>query len=139
VSWLIVAAPLARATITLNGAAPAKPVSGQVVTASLSDGVCDALIYATGYPQITRNGNTIRMVVETYYATSFPFCLFTPSTVDVAAGSFPAGNYSLQVDRHYIAFLGNSVIETVGTAPFTVAGPQSRSRYRALAPSACSR
>jgi len=118
---LFAAAPTVRAAITLEGITPARPLAGQTVTARLSDGECDSLLYASGYPRITRNGNNIRMVVESYHANSLPFCLFTPSTIGISVGSFSAGSYSLQVDRHYIAFLGNSVIETVGTAPFTVA------------------
>jgi len=119
---LLAFASPARAYISLDAIVPSSPLAGETVSARLSDGICDAIIEADGYPQITQTGNSIRMLIETIHSDDQDFCTSLPGTVDLPFGAFTAGAYTLQVDRHYVDFIGLDVIETVGTASFVVGG-----------------
>jgi len=115
-------APSAHAFITLDAIVPSSPVAGETVAARVSAGVCDTIIESPGYPQITQSGNAIRMLLETAHSDDPVFCNFGTGTIDLSFGEFPAGAYTLQLDRHYVDFIGVSVTQTVGSASFIVAG-----------------
>ena len=119
---LAVFAPAAHAFITLDAIVPASPMAGEMVSARVSAGVCDSIIEADGYPQITQTGNAIRMLLETTYYDDPILCNSLPGTINIPFGQFAPGTYSLQLDRHYVDFLGAHVIETVGTASFVIRG-----------------
>lgn len=88
----------------------------------MSDGGCDAVIEASGYPQITQSGNAIRVILETLHYDDQALCIFEPATGLKGIGKFQPGSHALQIDQHYIDFLGNPVIETAGTATLSVSG-----------------
>jgi hypothetical protein len=102
---------------------PPNPVSGQTVSISIFEGVCDALI-AFPAPTITQNGNNIHMVVQSANSPDPEFCIYPTGTAYIVVGAFAAGNYSLQVDRVYPG-LDGSVTETLGILPFAVSGVAS--------------
>lgn len=112
----------AHAFITLDAIVPASPMPGETVAVRVSAGLCDSIIEAAGYPQITQNGNTIRMLLATSFTDDIILCNSEPGTVDLPFGDFPSGNYTLQLDRQYIDFFGATIIQTVGTARFVVGG-----------------
>jgi len=119
---LLAIAPSAHAFITLDAIVPTSPMAGETVSARVSAGDCDAIIEAPGYPQITQTGNIVRMLLETAHTDDLILCNSTPGTVNLPFGEFPAGSYSLQLDRHYVDFFGADVFETVGMLPFVVQG-----------------
>lgn len=122
---LLAFAPSAHAFITLDAIVPASPAAGETVAARVSAGVCDTIIETPGYPLITQTGNVIRMLLETVHSDDPLFCNYGTGTVDLPFGEFPAGTYTLQLGRHYIDFIGQSVTETVGTASFIVVGDEA--------------
>lgn len=98
---------------------PESPVAGQMVSVSVRGGECDAIIESPGYPQITQDGYSIRILFDTYHVSSGGvLCNFTVGTLVQAVGSYPAGSYTLQVDRTYIDFFGDRIVETLGITPF---------------------
>ncbi|MDN5924730.1 MAG: hypothetical protein L0H70_06995 [Xanthomonadales bacterium] len=103
---------------------PQNPVAGQTVSVSIRVGTCDVFVAKPGYPQITRNGSAIRILFASAHATSIDWCIFPTGTLITPIGKFPSGNYTLQVDRTYQDFLGNDVVETLGTLGYTVAAAQ---------------
>lgn len=120
---LIAFASSAHAYIALDAIVPLSPMAGETVSARLSDGICDAIIEAEGYPQITQTGSAVRMLLATIHSDDPDFCTSLPGTVDIPFGEFLAGTYTLQVDRHYVDFIGNEVVEAVGAESFVVGGP----------------
>ena len=115
-------ASTAQATITFDAIVPSPPTANELVSIQMSDGGCDALIEASGYPLITQSGNAIRVVLETLHYDDQALCIFEPATGLTGIGTFPPGSYALQIDRHYTDFFSNPVIETVGTATLSVSG-----------------
>lgn len=114
----------AQAVISFDAVLPQHIQAGQQVSAQVTDGICDAVVAAPGYPQITQGGQHIRMLLETAHADSPIFCNFGPIvTFAIPVGSYAPGVYSLQVDRHYIDTDATSVTATLGTRMFTVNAP----------------
>ncbi len=97
---------------------PANPVAGQTVSVSIRAGLCDAIVSEPGYPLVTQRGNTIRVLVASIHKTGY--CSFPTLTVTSPVGTYPAGSYTLQVDRIYTDASGQSVIETLGVLPMEV-------------------
>ena len=104
---------------------PTNPTAGDAVSVSIHGGICDGIIGAEGYPQITQEGNAIRIV---WYGQHWPegssdlLCSFGVGTLTYPFGSFPPGSYTLTVDLAYRDFSGVPSIFTIGVVPFTVAG-----------------
>ena len=49
---------------------PAAPTAGETVSVNIHGGICDAILEAQGYPQITREGTAIRLrEYGTHYET----------------------------------------------------------------------
>lgn len=105
-----------------TGVVPANPVAGQTVSVHIREGVCDAIIESEGFPLVTQSGQHIRILFDTIHADDPVFCNIPPAEADWPLGQFVAGDYVLQVDRHYLDIFGD-VIETVGTLEFTVTSP----------------
>ncbi|MBK7209614.1 MAG: hypothetical protein IPH99_04515 [Xanthomonadales bacterium] len=112
----------AQAFITLDAIVPDSPMEGESVAVRVSAGLCDSIIEADGYPQITQSGNSIRMLLATTYTDDIILCNSEPGTVDLPFGEFSAGTYTLQLDRQYVDFFGATIVETVGTEGFAVSG-----------------
>lgn len=109
---------------------PASPTVGQQVFVEIHGGYCDTIIGSPGYPQITREGNSIRMLFFSAHEDLIEWCIYGEGTASEPVGSFPAGSYTLQVDRNYQTFFGD-VTETLGVVPFTGRGPRQQLRCRA--------
>lgn len=104
---------------------PTNPTAGDTVSVNIHGGICDGIIGAQGYPQITQEGNAIRIV---WYGQHWPegssdlLCSFGVGTLTYPFGTFPPGNYTLTVDLAYRDFSGVPSIFTIGVVPFAVAG-----------------
>lgn len=112
----------AAANITFDAIVPSSPTANEIVSIQVSDGGCDAIIEAIGYPQVSQSGNSIRVVIESLHYDNGMLCIFEPATGLVPIGRFPIASYSLQVDRHYLDFFGRPVLESLGSASFSVSG-----------------
>jgi hypothetical protein len=98
---------------------PEHPVAGETVLVNIRFGICDA-IFAS--PQITLEGNAIRILFQSTSETDPILCNFPIGTGSTAVGAYPSGSYTLQVDRSYFDGFGTPATETLGILPFTVAG-----------------
>lgn len=96
-------------------------MAGEVVSVNIHGGVCDAIFEWPGYPQITQEGDTIRLLEYGDHETSSDFCIYGVGTLVVPIGSYPPGNYSLTVDLRYDDLLGPTDIN-LGVIQFTVQG-----------------
>jgi hypothetical protein len=101
---------------------PAMPTVGETISVNVHGGGCDAIIGQSGYPQITQVGNAIRVLFFSAHYDDPEFCNLGEGTATRAIGTYPAGSYTLQVDRTYIDFFGNLVVGTLGSSAFTVTG-----------------
>lgn len=66
-----------------------------------------------------------KYVEELYRAVSYnspELCFWPVGTATVPVGVYPVGAYTLQVDRIYSDVGGNTIVETLGLRPITVAG-----------------
>jgi hypothetical protein len=102
---------------------PAHPLSGQTVSVDIYVGGCD--MFMIDPPAITRSGNTIRMVLQSISTPFSDFCIYPTGTYVFPVGTFPAGAYSLQIDRVYMDFNGLPVTQILGVLAFTATAPVS--------------
>lgn len=114
-------AKMAFAFVDVPTITPLYPRVGEVVSLNIRAGGCD---YYNGedhaYPEITRIGNAIRIVVR--IEREMGSCNSPAQTTVLPVGSFSAGTYTLQVDRLYVPdwFSPEEVIETQAMLPFVV-------------------
>jgi len=103
---------------------PDAPTANTTVSVVITGGICDALIDVPSYPQITRNGSAIRVLMRTIHQTSSELCFLPVLSVPVEIGSFEAGTYTLTVDVLYYDIFGMHV-DTLGVLPVNVSGSPS--------------
>jgi len=101
---------------------PANPTSADMISVNIHGGLCDAIVGLDGYPQITQQGNTIRVLFFSVHYDDPEFCDLGVGTATMSIGSYPAGSYMLQVERRYMTVLGPWAQETLGVIPLTVSG-----------------
>jgi len=101
---------------------PEHPLAGDTISVNIYGGICDAIGSVPGYPQITQDGNAIRILLLSVHYDSPKLCFWPVGTATDPIGAYPAGSYTLQVDRIYSDVGGNPIVETLGILPFTVAG-----------------
>jgi hypothetical protein len=118
---LVLAAPSAHAFFDPPWITPAAPRAGEVVSVNIRMGICDAIVFRPGYPQITRAGSAIH-IVEYGNRVSSDLCIYPTLTTTESLGDFLPGNYVLTVDFVYDDYpLGFTTI-TLGVIPFIVTG-----------------
>jgi len=86
---------------------PEIPISGQPISINIYGGFCDAIVGLEGYPQITQQGNNIRIIFFSVHYEDPEFCNLGVGTATTLIGSYPVGDYTLQVERRYIGFGGS--------------------------------
>jgi hypothetical protein len=105
---------------------PERPTAGEVVAVNIRSGGCDAILGIPGYPEVTQEIHSIRIVVWSASYTDPILCYYTPGISTYAVGAYPPDSYTLQVDREYFGDLGGIQTETLGVIPFTVSGPTAQ-------------
>jgi len=104
---------------------PEAPRAGEIVSVNIHGGICDAILEWPGYPQITQEGNAIRILEYGYHVDFEDFCIYGVGTLTEPIGAFPPGDYTLTVDFLYNDFAFGYTIITLGVVPFTVTGAVS--------------
>jgi len=114
---------LANAFVDPPTLSPTNPTEGQTVSVSIRVGQCDALGEVPGYPQITQTGNAIRILLHSIRVYDSEFCNVPILIRSFPVGVYPAGAYTVQVDRTYeVPLPPQTIVETLGILPFTVSG-----------------
>jgi hypothetical protein len=120
--FVVFAAP-ARAFLDPPYITPADPSVGDAISVSVYGGQCDLVDDGVVWPPpVTQEGSEITILFTGLHETSPEFCYFGIGTATFPVGSYPAGSYTLQVDRQYFNLAGALVRETLGVIPFTVTG-----------------
>ena len=107
---------------------PENPAAGEIVVLNIHYGVCDAILGREGYPQVTREGNTIRI---RWYGQHWPegsgdlLCAFPIATYAYPLGTFPVGDYTVTAELAYRDFFETPSVFTIGVVPFAVSGGSS--------------
>ena len=101
---------------------PEHPAAGETIYINIYGGVCDSIISVPGYPQITQQGDAIRILLLSAHYDSSELCFFPVGTATIPVGAYANGAYTLQVDRIYSDAGGNPIVETMGILPFVVSG-----------------
>lgn len=101
---------------------PANPATSDEVSVSVRLGICDSFYQRAGYPKITRDGNTIRIVNFGQHWDPGDLCSFGIGTATYSIGAFVPGDYTLTVDLFYLDFFSQSQTLTLGVVAFTVTG-----------------
>jgi hypothetical protein len=73
---------------------PEAPQAGETVSVNIRMGICDATVFRPGYPQITQEGNAIRILEYGDHVTFADFCIFGIGTTIDPIGAFPPGDYT---------------------------------------------
>lgn len=127
-AWTLVVvlsfAPATHAFFDPPWITPANPVAGETVSVNIHGGTCDAFSSEDGYPQVTRNGNAVRILLYgSHYEPGDELCIFPTWTAVREIGSFAAGNYTLTVDMLYSHPVFGPTILNIGVVSFAVAAP----------------
>jgi hypothetical protein len=119
----VLSSQMAQAFVDAPTLSPANPTESQTVSVNIRVGECDALGEVPGYPKITQTGNAIRILLDSVHVSYPEFCNIIVGVRTFPLGTYPAGSYTVQVDRTYEAILPTrTIVETLGILPFTVAG-----------------
>jgi hypothetical protein len=113
------AMPNAKAVFDPPWITPPAPTTADIVSVSIRGGGCDAIVERPGYPQVTRNGSQIRVVVYGVRAYDNG-CIYPLGTYTMPIGTFSAGNHTLTVDFAYDGYPLGLTTDTLGVIPFTV-------------------
>jgi len=101
---------------------PTAPRANETVSVNIRGGLCDGTVFLPGYPQITQEGNAIRIIEYGVHEDFEDFCFYPIGTLTEPIGAFPPGDYMLTVDFLYEDFVSGYTIITLGVVPFTVTG-----------------
>jgi hypothetical protein len=115
-------AQTARAFFDPPRITPAAPGAGEIVSVNIHGGICDAILEWPGYPQITQEGNAIRIIEYGYHVDFVDWCIYGVGTLTQPIGAFPPGDYTLTVDFFYDNYPYGYATITLGVIPFTVTG-----------------
>jgi hypothetical protein len=122
----------ARAFFDPPWISPAAPIAGDVVSVNIRDGVCDAIFFRPGYPQITQQGNLIHLVEYGHHWDTDDLCIYDIGHLVEPIGAFSAGHYTLMIDLFFIDALGFPQILSIGSVSFNVADVTPVARVPAL-------
>jgi hypothetical protein len=120
-SWLLFA-DTAAAFLDPPYLTPEHPTASDTVSVNIHGGVCDAIGSRPGYPMISQNGNQIRIVLWSISYHDSGLCNLPIGTTTIAVGAYPAGSYTLEVDRDYLNGAADLVSENFANIAFTVGG-----------------
>jgi hypothetical protein len=118
----VLVAPSAWAFFDPPWITPASPRTGEPVSINVSGGICDVFVERSGYPQITRTGNSVRIVEYGNHETFDDFCNYGYWTVSEPIGTFLSGDYTVTIDFVYENYPFGLKTVTLGVIPFSVAG-----------------
>jgi hypothetical protein len=119
---LVFAVPNAQAFFDAPWITPAAPRAGTAVSVNIHGGICDAIFEWPGYPQVTLEGNAVRIVEYGAHVDFVDWCIYGVGTLTEPIGTFPPGDYTLTVDLFYDDLLYGPTTMTIGVVPFTVTG-----------------
>ena len=68
--------------------APAAPRAGEIVSVNISGGICDTIFEWPGYPQVTRQGNAVRIVEYGAHVDFVDWCIYGVGTLTEPIGNF---------------------------------------------------
>jgi len=113
--------PLASAYWDTPYVTPADAMPSDALFVNVRGGGCDTLSVMDGYPQVSQQGSSIRIIFSGEHYTDSELCVFPVGAGAFPFGAYPAGEYTLQVDVAYEDFSGPQIFP-VGTVPFKVEG-----------------
>src|SRR5690242_14185762 len=85
----------ARAFFDPPWTTPVAPRAGEPVFLNVRGGTCDVFVERPGYPQVSRNGNDIRIIEYGNRETFDDFCIYGIWTVTEPIGTLSPGSYTL--------------------------------------------
>jgi hypothetical protein len=113
---------------------PALPRVGQAVSVNIRGGICDSIFFRPGYPQITQQGNAIRILEYGHHWETSDLCVYDIGTLTEPIGTYPPGDYTLTVDFIYEDYPFGYTTITLGVVPFAVTGATSLAPVPAVSP-----
>lgn len=127
VMWAMVVAhlllvPAAHAYLDPVYITPVTPNAGQEIEINVGVGDCDTITSEPGYPQVTREGNQIRVLLFAVRYEDIELCFLPHGTATVPFGAFEAGDYQVTVDVFYADAHGVPQTDTIGVLPMSIAG-----------------
>ena len=107
---------------------PANPAAGALVLVNIYGGKCDLVDYGIVWPPpVTQQGNAITILFTGVHEVNPEWCYYGVGTSTYPVGTFPPGNYTLEMERRYGTIFGEWAQETLGIIPFTVSAmPQQQ-------------
>jgi len=128
----VFAAPSARAFFDPPWITPTDLRAGEVVSVNIRGGVCDSIFFRPGYPQITLQGKTIRILEYGHHWDTADLCIYDIGTLIAPIGAFPPGEYTLAIDFVYEDYPNGYTTANLGVVPFVVTGVTSAAPVPAL-------
>jgi hypothetical protein len=119
---LALMSPSARAFFDPPWITPVAPRVGQTVSVNIRGGICDSVFFRPGYPQITQQGNAIRILEYGHHWETSDLCVYEIGTLTEPIRTYPAGDYTLTVDFIYEDYPFGYITVTLGVIPLAVSG-----------------
>jgi len=116
----LLAVGTAHAYINLPFITPASPHAGEALYVNVDSGGCDAIVYELGYPQLSREGSNVRVVLAAIRYTDIELCDLPNGVSTLPIGVLPIGTYQVTVDIFYYDLFGNPHNDTIGVLPLVV-------------------
>jgi len=111
---------------------PANPTAGELVSVNIYGGECDLVDMGINWPPpVTQQGNSIVILFTGIHEGDPEWCYYGVGTATYPVGTFPPGNYTLDVERRYGTPFGEWAQETLGIIPFTVSGAPPQQAFEA--------
>jgi len=127
-------AQTARAFIDPPWITPAEPRAGETVSVNIRMGICDVIVSRPGYPQITREGNSIHLLEYGHHWDGGELCIYDIGTLTEPIGAFPPGHYTLTVDFIHDNYPDGYATITLGVIPYSVTDASPAASVRASHP-----
>lgn len=112
---------------------PSSPLAGEVLSIDVTAGICDVFLGSITPIPVTQDGTNLRVVLPSRHEGSGTFCNFGTSTGRYVISSFPAGIYTLQIDRNYLTVFG-PVVKPLATTQLVVRGVMHETPIPATSP-----
>jgi hypothetical protein len=112
---------------------PVNPTAGDSIFVNIYGGECDLIDMGIVLPPIAQKGSDISILFTGVHEGDPEWCYYHVGTAKFPLGTFPPGNYAIDVERRYMTIFGTWTQETLGIIPFTVAGTPPKAPVEAPA------
>lgn len=104
---------------------PPQPMAGEQFAVNIDQGLCDNIVFEPSYPEVTQQGNSVRVLLLALRYENPELCFLPVGTATIPLGPLPAGSYSVAVDVVYYDSHGDPQTARLGVVQMHVSSNAS--------------